>query len=285
MKLIPVGLRIENVARDSWVKFTFLTPNVEWSIGNASRDGLGLSCNSRDLLRTQEVRLQYMEIIGPSLSLKTTPDFGTVPLEFTLYVAIPDDVDFLETYCEFNDGASVCAEFGDLKPQKWKCGRNSAVVATVLPDIRQVKLFVHGANAGDLVRISLRAETNDESMYWCFGPNHVLHNMKRDTIQIQGECIIGADGGSQLPLSRLYIGATDIELGLAGSSETSGGDIPEVLIIQAYVMCVSQHQDEAVHPIGRVLLKVDCGDDVVVTAQCAYQRSQYLTSVYKAFEL
>lgn len=285
MRLIPVALQFEDIAPDSWARITILTPQVGWSIGDASRDSLGLSCNGKDLLRVREARFQCLEIVGPSLSLKTPPNSGAASFAFTLFVTAPDDVDLLEAHCEINDGASVLAEFGNLRRQTWMPGRVSAMVPPVLHDIRRVTLFIRGVRLGERVRISLRAESRMKSMYWCLGPNVTQYGLNPEIAQMLWGSAVRTEDELPLPLRRLSLGATEIEMELAGSDEAVGGDGPDVLIVEANVLCISSDRSDAADQLGRVLLKVDCNDDVSVIAQCGYRQPQYLTpAVYKPFE-
>lgn len=280
MRLIPVTLKMDNIEPDSWTTITFSTPNVEWSIGDQGRDGFGFSCGGADLLTTEESRFRSLEIIGPSLVLRTTSDFRLAPFLLTMSVSVPDRVEMLEAHCNMCDDARIYVEFENFKPQLWKSGRVCAYIPPVVNGIKKVTLRVNGARSGELLRVSLASECDDQSMYWSFGPRTIFRDSSSETANLlQSVAVLGGEK-VPIPLYAIKISASVIEVQLVGATNGWGNALPDALAVESYVLCRPGDTGRK----GRLLLKVDCDDDVFVTAQCGYQRPQYLTSVYKPFE-
>jgi hypothetical protein len=221
-----------------------------------------------------------LEIVGPSLVLRTTLDYAQTPFTLTLFIALFDNVDMFEAHCDVNDGASIYIELENLKRQIWKSGRVSTKVPPAMKNITRVELRVCGITLGKLVRVSLDSETRGQRMVWSIGPNAISHGLDQETTQRLTAASIRSEDGTYLPLCRFMINADVIEMELANANDGAGYAVPEILVVETYVQCFSDDTGAS----GRMLLKVDCDEDVSVTAQCGYQRPQYLTSVYKPFE-
>lgn len=284
MRIIPMTLRIENAEPDSWVTINFDTPDVEWSIGSMGRDSLGFSCNGKDLLRSEETSFKSIEIVGPSLVLRTAPNVGSMPFVLTLCVVVPDAIDLIEAHCDVNDDANIYFQFENFESQIWRGGRVSAVVPPVLRNIRKVDLCLRGVRAGKRVRVSLKPGDDKRPMFWSFGPEAVSPDLSQQTKKLLQGVAVRTEDGSPLPLYSLKIGATEVELVLAGGDGAGGGNAPDIVVIEAYVLCLGDGTTDAAEQSEKVLLKVDCDDDVSVIAQCGYQQPRYLTSIYKHFE-